>query len=285
MSAARVGGTFGRVTGPEIEAYFGRIGYDGPRAPTLEALRGIVARHVATIPFENLDVLLGRPIVLEAPALLAKLVEARRGGYCFENNGLLLHVLAALGFSVEPLSARVRLQRPREFTPPRTHLFARVTIDGVPWLADVGVGGLSPTAPLRLDTEAEQATPHEPRRVIREDGRWFHQVLLRGEEGAGWHGICEFTGEAMPPIDREVANWFTSTHPRSHFRDRLLVARAGEDGARLTILNDVFTLRRRDGAAERRTIAGPEELLQILDAVFGLRFPAETRFACAGLPW
>jgi len=121
--------------------------------------------------------------------------------------------------------------------------------------------------------------------VIGEDGRWFHQVLLRGEDGAGWHDICEFTGEAMPPIDREVANWFTSTHPRSHFRDRLLVARAGEDGARLTILNDVFTLRRRDGTAERRTIAGPAELLQILDAVFGLRFPAQTRFACAGLPW
>ncbi|MCY1059185.1 arylamine N-acetyltransferase [Nannocystis sp. SCPEA4] len=269
----------------DLDAYFDRIRYDGPRDPTLATLQGIVAAHVATIPFENLDVLLGKPIVLDVPALLRKLVHDRRGGYCFENNGLLLHVLTALGFTVQPLSARVRLQRPREFIPPRTHMFVRVELDGAPWLADVGVGGLSPTAPLRLDREDEQATPHEPRRIVREDGRLFHQALLRGDDGAKWHDVCEFTLEQMPPIDREVANWFTSAHPQSHFRNRLVVARAAPDGGRHTILNTELTFRRRDGSAERHDIQNPEELLAILGEVFGLHFPAGTRFTCEGLPW
>jgi N-hydroxyarylamine O-acetyltransferase len=269
----------------DLDAYFDRIHYDGPREPTLATLRGIVAAHVATIPFENLDVLLGRPIALDEPSLVRKLVHERRGGYCFENNGLLLHVLTALGFAVEPLSARVRLQRPRDFIPPRTHVFLRVEIDGTPWLADVGVGGLSPTAPLRLDTADEQATPHEPHRIVREDGRLFHQASLRGEDGAAWHDIYDFTLERMPLIDREVANWFTSTHPQSHFRNRLLAARAAPDGGRHTLLNDELTFRRRDGSADKRRIGSQEELRAVLGDVFGLHFPAGTRFACEALPW
>lgn len=269
----------------DLDAYFDRIRYDGPREPTLAALRGIVAAHIAAIPFENLDILLGRPIVLDESALLRKLVHERRGGYCFESNGLLLHVLAALGFAVAPMSARVRLQRPRDFIPPRTHLFVRVEIDGAPWLADVGIGGLSPTAPLRLDIDGEQPTPHEPRRLVREDGVYFHQVLLRGEGGAAWHDVYEYTLEQMPRIDREVANWYTSTHPDSHFRHRLMVARAAPDGARHTLLNDELTFRRRDGSADRRRVDGPDDLLAILRDVFDLQFPAGTRFACAALPW
>ncbi|MBL8941547.1 MAG: arylamine N-acetyltransferase, partial [Myxococcales bacterium] len=151
-----------------LEPYFQRIGYSGPREPTLATLHAIVAAHTRTIPFENLDVLLGRPIVLDIESLLGKLVHDHRGGYCFEHNGLLLFVLEALGFEAQPLSARVRLQRPRDFTPPRTHMFVRVWLEGRPWLADVGVGGLSPPAALRLDVVDEQATPPEPRRIVRE---------------------------------------------------------------------------------------------------------------------
>ncbi len=105
----------------DLDAYVARIGYAGARTPTLETLRAISCAHVSRIPFENVDVLLGRPILLELEAIEAKLVHARRGGYCFEQNSLLLAVLEALGFSVRPLSARVRVNRPREMTPPRTH--------------------------------------------------------------------------------------------------------------------------------------------------------------------
>ena len=152
----------------DLDAYFARIGYRGPAAPSLDVLNGIVHAHISTIPFENLDVLLGRGIGLEPEALQKKLVADRRGGYCFEHNGLLLLVLHAIGFDAVPLSARVRYQRPRDYTPARTHLFLRVTIDGLPWLADVGFGALSPTAAIRLDVVGEQQTPHEPRRIVRE---------------------------------------------------------------------------------------------------------------------
>lgn len=265
----------------ELDAYFDRIRYAGPREPTLATLSGIVEAHIRTIPFENLDVLLGRPIRLDMPSVMRKLVHEHRGGYCFEQNGLLLSVLEALGFRVAPLSARVRWTRPREFTPARTHLFVRVELEGEAWLADVGVGGMSPTAPLRLDVTHEQPTPHEPRRIVHEDGRWFHQVRI-GDE---WHDVLEFTREQMPPIDREVANWFTSTHPQSHFRDLLTVARAGAHGVRHTLLNRDLTLRHADGSAERHRVGTPEELLRVLDEVFELRLPADTKIACAGLSW
>jgi N-hydroxyarylamine O-acetyltransferase len=264
-----------------IDPYLRRIGYTGSLAPTIETLHELVAAHVKSIPFENIDVLLGKPIALEREALVAKLVTGGRGGYCFEHNGLLLLVLEAMGFHVTPVSARVRLQRPRDFTPPRTHMFVRVEIDERPWLADVGVGALSPTAALRLDTEDEQNTPHEPRRIVREGELFFHQVRL----GTQWEDVCEFTGEQMPPIDREVASWFTSAHPKSHFKNRLLVALAGDAGVRYTLLNHELTFRRADGSAERHHIETPEELVAILAEVFDIHLPAGTRLECEGLAW
>ena len=265
----------------DLDAYCARIGYDGPRTPTLDTLNDLMSAHVQRVPFENLDVLLGRGIMLEPAALQQKIVYGRRGGYCFEQNGLFLLVLTQLGFDVTPLSARVRYQRPRDYTPARTHLFLRVRIDGVPWVADVGVGGLSLTSAIRFDLEGEQATRHEPRRVIAEDGRFFHQARLGGD----WHDVLEFTGEAMPPIDRELANWFTSTHPQSHFRNRLVAARALPDGGRLTLVNRELSTRARTGEAVTRVLRTPGELLDVLADGFDLHFPAGTVFPCPALDW
>lgn len=258
----------------DIDAYLERVRYHGPRAPTLGVLRDLTAAHAQTIPFENLDVLLGRRIDLEIDAVFDKLVSRRRGGYCFEQNSLLLHVLTALGFQARPLSARVRIDRPRDQIPPRTHVFVRVEIDGQSWLTDVGVGALSLTAPLRLAPDVEQQTPHETRRLVCEDARWFHQARL----GDVWTDVCEFTGEEMPGIDREVASWFTSAHPTSHFRNRLVVARAAPDGRRITLLNRELKLRDRDGRAETYAIESAPALLAALAEQFGLHFPADTRF-------
>jgi len=277
----------------DLDAYFERIGYRGSREPTLATLNTIVARHVERIPFENLDVLLGRGIVIEPAAVERKLVASGRGGYCFEQNTLLLHVLEALGYAVTPLSARVRVQRERvpDFTPPRTHLLLRVEIEGEgeAFLADVGVGGFSPTSALRLVPDVPQTTPHEPRRLVREgawdglelrgpDARLFHQAHFAGD----WHDIYELTLEAMPVIDREVANWYTSTHPASHFRDRLTVARATA-GGRITLLNRELTIRRTDAGAESRLLGSNRELLGALEEHFGLHLPADTRFPVAEL--
>src|SRR5215471_9883357 len=159
----------------DLAGYFQRVGYKGRFQPDLALLSALTAAHTRSIPFENLDVLLGRPISLEPDALFQKLVAERRGGYCFEQNGLFLEVLRELGFQVAPLSARVRLQRPRDYTPPRTHVFIRVELNGESWLTDVGVGALSLTSPLRLTTHDEQATLHEPRRILREGALLYHQ--------------------------------------------------------------------------------------------------------------
>lgn len=261
--------------------YFGRIGYHGPAEPTLGTLNAVVAAHVGSIPFENLSVLLGHPIDLSPDAIFRKLVLERRGGYCFEQNGLLLLMLEAIGFHVRPLSARVRYQRPREMTPPRTHLFVRVEIEGEPWMADVGIGALSLTSAIRLDSEQEQATPHETRRLVREGGLRFHQVLF----GDQWHDVSEFTLEEMPPIDRELANWHTSAHPLSHFKNRLVAARSLPAGARRTLLNRELTDRARGGETTTRTVGSPAELLDVLADGFGLHFEAGTQFQCAALDW
>lgn len=265
----------------DLDAYFARTGYTGPRTPTLAALNGIVAAHVQTIPFENLDVLLGRGINLDPAAVEQKLVVQKRGGYCFEQNSLLLRALETIGFRVAPISARVRWQKPRDQIPTRTHLFLRIELDGESWLADVGIGSNSLTCAIRLNTDAEQPTPHEPRRIVRDGARLYHQVRL-GDE---WHDICEFTLEEMPPIDREVANWFTSTHPQSHFRGRLIAARAAPHGVRLGLLNNEFSIRGADGRAEKRVVADADELLTILAEHFGLHFPTGTRFGPPGSPW
>lgn len=264
-----------------LDPYFARIGYGGPAVPTLEVLQAISAGHVDAIPFENLDVLLGRPIELTRDALIDKLVHGHRGGYCFEQNGLLLEVLQAIGFIVRPLSARVRYQQPRDVTPARTHLFLQVDLDGEPWIADVGFGGFSLGAPIRLAADVVQTTPHDHRRLVVEDGRWFHQMRL----GETWHDLNEFTREEMPLVDRVVANWYTSAYPTSSFRQRLVAARALPDGRRLTLLNRELTRRQPDGSAEATAIDTPVQLLEVLESGFGLHFAAGTTFPCTGLDW
>jgi N-hydroxyarylamine O-acetyltransferase len=275
--------------GPDLDLYFERIGYAGSREPVLTTLNGIVAAHTHRIPFENLDVLLGRPISLDPVAVEQKLVRARRGGYCFEQNGLLLRVLTCLGYRVTPLSARVRLQRQRDFTPARTHLFLRVELGGKSWLVDVGVGALSLTSAIELTPDRHQDTPHEPRRILREgdwsglelrapEARLFHQAYFAN----AWHDVYEFTLEPMPEIDRELGNWYTSQHPQSVFRERLMAARATSDG-RVSLLNRELTLRRHDGTSESRIVGSPEALLDVLAEHFELRFPRGTQFTCPGL--
>lgn len=270
----------------DLKPYVKRILYDGPLEPTIAVLRDIQLAHACSIPFENLDVLLGRGISIDDDAIEQKLVHDHRGGYCFEQNSLLMRVLTEIGFSVRPLSARVRVKIPRDVITPRTHLFLRVEIDGIPWWADVGVGGLSPTGPFRLDLlDTEQGTPHEPRRVVSvprsPSPLYFHQAKLVDQ----WVDVHEFTLEEMPMIDREVGNCWTSTHPKSKFRQNLMLGIARRDGSRVSILNSEFTHRRGAEILQQFSITDPEQLLSLLEEWFGLKFPAGTRFGPPGMAW
>jgi len=235
----------------DLGAYCDRIGYAGPLAPTLETLRALQVLHPTAIPFEAIDVLLDRGVDIAPQAVDAKLIGARRGGYCYEQNGLFKRVLQAIGFQVEGLIARVNWNAPADapLRPP-THMALRVTIDGAPWLADVGFGSCVPTAPLQLDSAEPQATPHERFRLLPADLGW----QLEAELGGRWRPVYRLLPFPQLDIDYELANWFTATHPQSHFRHRLIVTRA-TPGARHALLGARLTVRSMDGgAAERRIL-------------------------------
>lgn len=158
----------------------------------------------------------------------------------------------------------------------------------------MGLGGFSPASALELVLNEEQQTGHEPRRIIA-DGDWLDltlrapdAVLLHQAYYAGaWHTLCEFTLEHMPEMDREMANWYTSAHPKSHFREHLMAALATPEG-RVTLQDGELTLRARGATAETRMLRTHSDLLAALAEHFGLRLPPDTRFECpglAGLSW
>jgi N-hydroxyarylamine O-acetyltransferase len=263
-----------------LEAYFERIAYVGPRDPTLATLQALHLQHVGAIPFENLDVLLGRGIRIELEAVEQKLVHQRRGGYCFEHNTLFAAALRELGFTVIPLLARVRWNVPAGQRTGLTHMVLRVEVDGRPWLADVGFGGIGSSAPLALDTAEEQSTPHEPRRLLHDGQRVLHQVRL----GEAWSDVYEFRLEEPAASDFEMGNWFSCSHPKAHFMN-VLVATLCERDRRVSVFNREFTIRYRDGRIEQRELASADDLLAVLASHLRMHLPAGTRFGTTPRPW
>lgn len=258
--------------GIDIDAYLARLGYDGPRSPTLDTLRSLHERHPAAIAFEAIDVLLDRGIDLTPTAVDAKLITARRGGYCFEQNGLFKRALTALGFEVETFTARVLWTRPTGApTPAFSHMVLRVTVDGQPWLADVGFGGLVLTSPLRFDTDQPQDTAHETFRLVVSGAN----VLLQATIDDQWQPLYRLSMEPRVQADIEQANWFTSTHPDSKFRRDLIVARATPE-ARYTLLNNRFGVRNPDGRLDRHVLDA-NEIEEALTQVFDLPVEPEWR--------
>ncbi len=143
----------------DISAYLEHIGYQGPRQPTREAFHELHVKHTRSIPFENLSPLMGQPIKLDSDALMDKFTRQRRGGYCYEHNLLFQHVLQVMGFSVEGLAARVRMNVPDEVETPRSHMLLLVEAAGDKFIADTGFGGLTLTAPIRFVADQMQETP------------------------------------------------------------------------------------------------------------------------------
>jgi N-hydroxyarylamine O-acetyltransferase len=254
----------------DLESYLERIGYDGPVEPSVEVLSALHEAHLGAIAFENLDILLGKPIVLELEALQKKLVTDRRGGYCFEQNTLFRAVLEAVGFPVTSLAARVRVGGPG--IRPRTHMLLRIELPEGSLLADVGFGGDGPLRPLPLQEAAVRWTGASGHRFRREDEVW----VLEGNATGEWNDLYAFTLEPHHPVDYEMANWFTSTHPSSPFVQNLTAQRIRKD-QRAVLRNRDFALTE-NGAGRTETVRDPEHLLEILGRHFGLSFPAGTRF-------
>jgi N-hydroxyarylamine O-acetyltransferase len=254
-----------------LDTYFRRIGHQGPRAPTLDTLRALLVSQPAAIPFEAIDVLLGKGVDLSPATVDAKLITAHRGGYCFEHNSLLKRVLLALGFRVEGLVARVRWMAPPDRVMRRTHMALRVWVDGVPWLADSGFGGCVPTAPLRFDLAGPQPTPHGDFRLAPSEEGFLLQAWL----GREWAPVYDMSREAQQDCDYDVANWFTSTHPSSVFRRDLMVAITAPQ-ARHALIRNRYTVRWNDGRVQREFLDGPG-IAAVLARVFGLDVRDEWR--------
>ena len=252
----------------DLDAYFKRIGYSGDRKPTLATLLELHRLQPAAIAFENLSPLMGQPVPIDAASLHKKMTADGRGGYCYEQNLLLASVLEALGFRFRHLTGWPRWQVAPGRLLPRTHLLLLVTIDDEDWLVDVGFGGNTLTAPLRLKERGEQPTPHEPARLIERDNALVIQPRIKNE----WHDLVAFGLEHQNFAELEMGNWFTSTHPRSRFRNELFLARS-DVGVRYGLLDNVFTTHKLNGASERRTLANAAEIRDAIVDIFHVRLP------------
>jgi N-hydroxyarylamine O-acetyltransferase len=253
----------------DLDAYLARTEYRGPLSPTAEALAGLHLAHATHIPFENLDILLGRPVRLDLASLQAKLVTGKRGGYCFEQNTLFAAVLQRVGFGVTTLAARVRFGATRIL--PRTHMLLKVDGAGGPWLADVGFGGGGPLCPIPLVPGQPSPQYSWTFRVTQDQGLWVLQSLRAGV----WSDLYAFTLEPHYPIDFEMANHYTSTYPSSRFVQTLTAQRSTPE-ARFILRHRELTVDR-GGALTSRAVE-EADLLALLSETFGLDFPPGTSF-------
>ena len=248
----------------DVTAYLKRINYHGPTAPSAETLRALQLAHLQTVPFENLSIHAGEPIVLEDEALFTKIVEHRRGGFCYECNGLFAALLRTLGFDVIMLSAEVANAR-GGYSQPFDHM-ALIVTGPQRWLVDVGFGD-SFLEPLLLDERSEQVEGKRAYKIVDEDG-WL--VLLRREMNI-WTPQYRFTLQPYQYQDFAGMCRYHQTSPESHFTQKRICSRATESG-RIT-LSDLRLIETRDDERHERVLANQEEYDVALKQHFGIETP------------
>ncbi len=240
------------------EKYLNRIGIDQIPDPTVENLARLQRAHLFSVPYENLDILLKRPIALDAEALYEKIVTRRRGGYCFEVNELFGWLLRQLGYRVTDLFGR--FLRGEAGVPMRRHhvLLVHAADDETPWLADVGVGTGSPTCPMRMAENLVQQDGATQYRLAKQD--FFGWVLEEYKRGQ-WEAVYSFTEEAQAPIDFVAASFWCEHAPDSIFNRAAMVSLRTERGRRTmdgdearVFEGDQVTVRQMESWAEKRTV-------------------------------
>jgi N-hydroxyarylamine O-acetyltransferase len=226
----------------DLPGYLQRIGLDEDPRVSIDALKALHRAQVYSVPFENFDILLERGICLEPATLFNKLVQNRRGGYCFELNGLFLLALQAVGFTARALLARVHL---RDTPTSRSHQLSLVQVNGEDWLADVGFGanGLRGPIPLLLNEEFPQ------------DGHCFRLVegnefgtMLQVRQGSDWQNLYSIELNPVCQSDIDMGNYYTSTHPDSLFRQFHVATVPTPDG-RISLMDRRLRIER-DGEVE-----------------------------------
>ncbi|MFG2502006.1 arylamine N-acetyltransferase [Streptomyces sp. NPDC048441] len=253
----------------DIAAYLAKVGYEGEAKPDFDTLRALHRAHVAAIPFENLEMMVGRPVPLDLAALQDKLVRQRRGGYCYEQNLLFAAALERIGFPVTGLGARVRAGASSRRAV--THMLLKVEADGQQWHCDVGFGAEGLLEPILMgDDEVD----------VRQ-GAWRFGIVqaangarvLRTEHADGWFDLYEYTWEERLPVDYVVMNHYTSTHPKSSFIRRPVLQRAAPDARRM-LVGEHLTVTRPDGTSGERDVSA-DELGDVLAREFGIELNAD----------
>jgi N-hydroxyarylamine O-acetyltransferase len=253
--------------GFRLNDYLARIGFEGKTAPDFTTLSTLHAAHVASIPFETLDPFLGRRVSIDLPSIHEKMIEGRRGGYCYEQNTLFRAALEAIGFKVAALAGRVRwMSGPEAPLGPRTHMLLKVELAEGLWLADVGFGGCLLDRPLRLETGVEQRTGAGTY-LLRENGGLFS---LDAQQPGGWRTEYLFDLTPQENSDYEMANWYSSTHPRSIFLENLIMEKVAA-GQRYKLVNRRYVVEESGGrVVEGRNVESAEDLDGILREVFNV---------------
>lgn len=255
----------------DLDAYLTRIGYDGERAPTEAALHALIRAHTTAIPFENLETLLGRPVPLDLDTLQRKLVQERRGGWCYENAVLFAAALERFGFDFTALSARVTMgtaDPARVPTRPATHALLAVSVPGSehPLIADVGFG-MGPLAAYPLLERGEFTLGAWRFRLERLRDTWILHQFAKD----GWVDRYTFTEAPQYPIDYQVANHYVATSPHSPFTRRVFAQRFHPDVHHI-LDGTTWTAEYPDGRAESRELERAE-LPKILAEVFDIELP------------
>ena len=256
-----------------LQDYLARIGYRGPLHADLATLQALQLAHLDALPFETLDPLLRRPVRLDLASVQAKLVDGRRGGYCYEHNLLLRAALAAIGFRVIGLAGRVRWMSPPD-SPlgPKTHMLLKVDLADGAYLADAGFGACLLDAPLQLKTDVEQSTAMGTYRLTRSDGL----LWLNAKREGGWRTLYVFDLEPQLPSDYELGNWYTSTSPAVPLTTRLIMERLS-GVRRYRLVDRTLTTEGRDGeVVAERTLASSAELAEAMRDTFRVTPPVPT---------
>ena len=250
--------------GMDVETYLKRINYTGSLALTPETLRDLQVAHLKTVPFENLSIHAGEPIVLEEEALYRKIVEQRRGGFCYECNGSFAGLLRALGFQVEMLAAGVA-RRDGGFGPVFDHMALSVTL-AERWLVDVGFGD-SFLDPLLLDSREEQ---EQGTRSFRIDADDPYLILMRRNDGEDWEPQYRFTLQPFGFPDYDEMCRFHQTSPESHFTRNVICSRVTDDG-RITLSGmQLVTTSGPQRTRHEQALSTREEFDRLLREQFGI---------------
>lgn len=245
------------------KAYLERIKYSGSLVPNAETLRALQLAHLLAVPFENLSIHAGEPITLSDDALFDKIVERRRGGFCYELNGLFAALLRALGFEVAMLSAEVA-KAEGGFGPDFDHMALMVSLDER-WIVDVGFGD-SFREPLLLDERGEQAQGERAYRLV-PDGEYL--ILLERDGGAEWKMQYRFTLRPHQYSDYVGMCCYHQTSPESHFTKTRICSRATPEG-RITLSEMRFITSRVGHGRQERGLTNEADYAAILREHFGI---------------